>query len=47
MDLQEIEIKYLLKAELIAKVNDREIYMKDIDHNYYYEGYTMYKIQNL
>ena len=25
----------------------REIYMKGIDHSYYYEGYTTYKTQEL
>ena len=28
-------------------VNDREIYMKGIDHSYYYEGYYVFKMENL
>ena len=28
-------------------VNDREIYMKGIDHSYYYEGYVIYKTEDL
>ena len=27
--------------------NDREMYMKGIDHSYYYEGYTEYKTEKL
>lgn len=41
--IRDIEIKYILKQALTDKVNDREIYMKGIDHSYYYEGYTVYK----
>lgn len=28
-------------------VNNHEIYMKGIDHSYYYEGYTMFKADDL
>ncbi len=28
-------------------VNDREIYMKGIDHSYYYEGYYVFKTEDL
>lgn len=41
--IKDIEIKYILKPALTDKINDREIYMKGIDHSYYYEGYTVYK----
>lgn len=41
--IKDVEIKYLLKAALTEKINDREIYMKGIDHSYYYEGYATYK----
>ena len=34
--IRDIEIKYVLKQALTDKVNDREIYMKGIDHSYYY-----------
>lgn len=45
--IKDIEIKYLLKQALTDKINDREVYMKGIDHSYYYEGYTVYKMQEL
>lgn len=41
--IRDIEIKHILKQALTDKINDREIYMKGIDHSYYYEGYTVYK----
>lgn len=41
------EIKVLLNAALTDKINDREIYMKGIDHSYYYEGYTAFKIDEV
>lgn len=41
--IKDIEIKYILKPALTDKINDREVYMKGIDHSYYYEGYTVYK----
>ncbi len=45
--IKDLEIKHLLKQALTDKINDREIYMKGIDHSYYYEGYTIYKTENL
>lgn len=45
--IKDIEIKHLLKQALTDKINDREIYMKGIDTSYYYEGYTVYKIEDL
>ena len=42
--IKDIEIKYLLKNALTDRINDREMYMKGIDHSYYYEGYMVYKI---
>ncbi len=45
--IKDIEIKYLLKQALTDKIDDREIYMKGIDHSYYYEGYTIYKTEEL
>lgn len=45
--IRDIEIKYILKQALTDKVNDREIYMKGIDHSYYYEGYVIYKTEDL
>ncbi len=45
--IKDIEIKHLLKQALTNQVNDRELYMKGIDHSYYYEGYTVYKTKDL
>ena len=41
------EIKVLLKSALTDDVDNREIYMKGIDHSYYYEGYTTFKTEEL
>ena len=45
--IKDIEIKYLLKNALTDKVNDRQVFMKGIDHSYYYEGYTTFKAEDL
>ncbi|MDO4439481.1 MAG: Fic/DOC family protein [Eubacteriales bacterium] len=45
--IKDIEIKYILKQALTDKINDREVYMKGIDHSYYYEGYSTFKTSNL
>ena len=45
--IKDIEIKHILKNALTDKINDREIYMKGIDHSYYYEGYNTYKADEL
>lgn len=45
--IRDIEIKHLLKTAMTDKTDDREIYMKGIDHSYDYEGYSAYKIKNL
>lgn len=45
--IKDIEIKHLLKAALTDEVNSREVYMKGIDHSYYYEGYTTFKTEEL
>ena len=45
--IRDIEIKYILKQALTEKVDDREVYMKGIDHSYYYEGYAVYKAEDL
>lgn len=45
--IKDIEIKYILKQALTDKVDDREVYMKGIDHSYYYEGYAIYKAEDL
>lgn len=45
--IKDVEIKVLLKSALTDKVNDRTVYMKGIDASYYYEGYNVYKAEEL
>ena len=45
--IKDTEIKYLLKSALTDQIDDRTVYMKSIDHSYYYEGYTLYKAEKL
>lgn len=45
--IKDIEIKVLLKAALTSEISNREIFMKGIDHSYYYEGYTTFKTADL
>lgn len=45
--IRDIEIKYILKAALTDEINSRKVYMKGIDHSYYYEGYTTFKAEEL
>lgn len=45
--IKDIEIKHILKAALTNEIHSREIYMKGIDHSYYYEGYTIFKAEEL
>lgn len=45
--IKDVEIKVLLKSALTDEINSREIYMKGIDHSYYYEGYTTFKSEDL
>lgn len=45
--VKDIEIKYLLKNALTDEVDSCEVYMKGIDHSYYYEGYTTFKTEEL
>ena len=45
--VKDIEIKYILKAALTDEIDSREVYIKGIDHSYYYEGYTAFKTEEL
>ena len=45
--IRDTEIKTVLKAALTDDVNSREVFMKGIDHSYYYEGYTTFKTKEL
>ena len=45
--IRDTEIKHVLKAALTDDIDSREVYMKGIDHSYYYEGYTTFKTEEL
>ena len=45
--IKDVEIKVLLKGALTDEINSREVYMKGINHSYYYEGYTTFKAEDL
>ncbi|MGN1041617.1 MAG: protein adenylyltransferase Fic [Acutalibacteraceae bacterium] len=45
--VKDIEINHILKQALTDKVNNRDVYMKGIDHSYYYEGYSMFRASDL
>ena len=45
--VRDIEIKYVLNNALTDEIESREVYMKGIDHSYYYEGYTTFKTEEL
>lgn len=45
--IRDIEIKHVLRQALTDRIHDREIYMKGIDNSYYYEGYLLYKTDEL
>jgi len=45
--VKDIEIKYLLKNALTSDINDRALFMRGIDVSYFYEGYNLYKTEDL
>ncbi len=45
--IKDLEIKFLLKEALTDDIHNREVYMKGIDASYHYEGYTVYKTEDL
>lgn len=45
--IKDIEIKHLLKNALTKDIDNRAVYIKGIDHSYYYEGYNIYKAEDL
>lgn len=45
--IRDTEIKVVLKKALTDDTQSRELYMKGIDHSYYYEGYTTFKTEEL
>ena len=42
-----VEIKELLKNALTSDINNREVYINGIDASYHYEGYNIFKSQDL
>lgn len=45
--IRSIEIKHVLKNALTTAIDDQEIFMRGIDASYYYEGYSVYKTEDL
>lgn len=45
--INDTKIKYILKNALTNQINNRLIYMKGIDSSFYYEGYNIYKTEEL
>ncbi len=45
--IKDIEIKAFLRDALTDEINSREVYMKGIDHSYYYEGYMTFRAEEL
>ncbi|GGE29339.1 protein adenylyltransferase Fic [Streptococcus himalayensis] len=45
--IRDTEMKHVLKQALTDDITSRELYMKGIDHSYYYEGYSLYQTVNL
>ena len=45
--IRDVEIRFLLESALTDQIYNREVYMKGIDASYDYEGYNIFKIENL
>ena len=45
--IKDVEIKVLLRAALTENIDDREVYIKGIDASYHYEGYNVFKTEEL
>ena len=45
--IRDTEIKHVLKQALTNDVDNHDLYMKGVDHSYYYEGYSLYKAEEL
>lgn len=45
--IKDTELKYVLREALSSEINSRAVYIQGIDHSYYYEGYTLYKTEEL
>ena len=45
--VKDLEIKVLLHKALTEQINDRQVYMKGIDASYHYEGYHVFRTEDL
>ena len=45
--VKDLEIKVLLHKALTKQINDRLVYMKGIDASYHYEGYQIFRTEEL
>ena len=45
--VKDLEIKVLLHRALTEQINDRQVYMKGIDASYHYEGYQIFRTEEL
>lgn len=45
--VNDLEIKTVLAKALTSNINNRELFMKGLDHSYYFEGYQLFKSEDL
>ncbi len=45
--IRDTEIKHVLSAALTDAVDSRKLFIKGVDHSYYYEGYSTFKTEDL
>lgn len=45
--VKDLEIKVLLHKALTEQINNRQVYMKGIDASYHYEGYQIFRTEEL
>ena len=45
--VNDLEIKTVLAKVLTSDINNRELFMKGLDHSYYFEGYQLFKSEDL
>ena len=45
--VNDLEIKTILAKALTSDINNRELFMKGLDHSYYFEGYQLFKSEDL
>ena len=45
--VNDLEIKAVIAEALTDDINNRELFMKGLDHSYYFEGYQLFKSEEL